>query len=398
MATEHMTRDPWRPGPEARAGRAGRETGVKRWAWKLGSVSGIDIYVHATFWLLVIWVALTHLSDGGWEAAGMGVALILSVFAIVVLHELGHALVARRFGVRTRDITLYPIGGIASLERIPEKPIQEFLVALAGPAVNVALGVVLYVAAALLEGPLDAGALAVVGGPFLTKLFFINLTIVVFNLIPAFPMDGGRVLRALLALRMDYTRATEVAARVGQGLAFLFGLIGLFSSPMLVFIALFVWLGAQQEYSLARLRSALEGIPVRSAMITDFRTLAPGDLLSHAVEIVIAGSQHDFPVVENGKLVGLLTRVELARGLAQEGSGALVANFMDRNPRVVDPSEMVTAVIPRIQQNDRGSLLVVDKQGTLVGMLTAENVGELVMLKGALHGQGRGGRDAFAPG
>jgi Zn-dependent protease/predicted transcriptional regulator len=365
-------------------------SGPSRWAWKLGQVLGIGIYVHATFWLLVLWIGLSYLvASGSALAAFSGVALVLCVFGIVVFHELGHALVARSFGIRTRDITLYPIGGVASLERIPERPVQELLVTLAGPAVNVLLGALLFVVLALGNEPIDANALLLPSGSFLVKLFFINLTIAVFNLIPAFPMDGGRVLRALLALRMDYVRATEVAARIGQALAIVFGLIGVYTNPMLILIALFVWLGAKHESSFAQLRSALAGIPVRRAMVTDFRTLSRGDELGQAADLLIAGSQGDFPVVEAGRPVGLLTRTELSEGLARAGVAAPVGAWMKQDFDVVGEAERVDVVMNRIREQE-AAVLVIDEHGLLVGMLTPENLAELMMLARALRRDNQG--------
>ena len=216
-------------------------------SWKLGKIAGIDVFVHATFFILVAWVALSaYLPRGSASAAANGVASILTVFGVVVPHELGHDLAARRFGIATREITLLPIGGISRLERMPEDPRQELQVALAGPAVNVALAAAAY-AALLVFGSGGIDHLSVTEGSFLTRLLSINLSLALFNLLPAFPMDGGRVFRALLALRMDRAKATEVAARTGQAMAVLFGVVGIFFSPMLVLIALFVWMGAAQE-------------------------------------------------------------------------------------------------------------------------------------------------------
>lgn len=289
-----------------------------RWSWRVGSIFGIDLYVHATFLILLGWVAFSHLAQGhGLRVAIEGLALILAVFGVVVLHELGHALTAKRFGIRTRDIMLLPIGGIASLERMPEKPTQELLVAFAGPAVNVVLALGLAGLIVLTGGTLEPASMHVVGGPFLTKLMWINVSLAVFNLMPAFPMDGGRVLRAALAFRMDYTRATEVAARIGQAMALLFGIIGLLANPMLLLIAFFVWMGAQQESALVQLKYALSGVPIRSAMITEFRSLGPAEPLSRASELMLAGFQHDFPVIDDGKLVGILTRDDIVKGLAE---------------------------------------------------------------------------------
>ena len=296
-----------------------------KWSWRVGRIAGIDLYVHVTFVILVGWVALSHyLARRSGADALMGVAFILTLFAIVVLHELGHALTARRFGIPTRDITLLPIGGVARLERMPEDPKQELLVALAGPAVNVMLAGILFLVVDLGPGLAPYGEVVRVGGSFLDQMLWVNVSLAAFNLLPAFPMDGGRVLRALLAMRMEYVRATQVAAGIGQAMAVLFGFVGLFTNPFLVFIALFVWLGAAAEASTVQMRSALGNIPVRKAMITDFRVLAPQDPLGRAVDHVLAGFQQDFPVVEHGQVAGVLTRADLLSALARRGQEARV--------------------------------------------------------------------------
>jgi predicted transcriptional regulator len=223
-----------------------------------------------------------------------------------------------------------------------------------------------------------------VGGNFLDQLFWVNVTLAVFNLLPAFPMDGGRVLRALLALRMDYVKATQIAASIGQAIAIVFGFLGLFSNPFLVFIAFFVWLGAAQEASMVQLRSALSGIPVSRAMITDFRTLAPEDSLTVAASHVLAGFQQDFPVQAQGKLVGILPRGHLIAGLADKGETATVGELMQSNFQTVEPGEMLEAVFQRLQESPQQALPVL-KQGELVGLLTAENLGELLMIRDALQ-------------
>ncbi len=355
------------------------------WSWRLGKIAGIDVYVHFTFLLLLGWVAISHYTESGSIAnAVRGLAFILTLFAIVVLHELGHALAARRFGIPTRDITLLPIGGVARLERMPEKPSQELIVALAGPAVNVILAALLYLWLSLSSGLQPTQQAMQVGGNFLDQLFWVNVTLAVFNLLPAFPMDGGRVLRALLALRMDYVKATQIAASIGQAIAIVFGFLGLFSNPFLVFIAFFVWLGAAQEASMVQLRSALSGIPVSRAMITDFRTLAPEDSLTVAASHVLAGFQQDFPVQAQGKLVGILPRGHLIAGLADKGETATVGELMQSNFQTVEPGEMLEAVFQRLQESPQQALPVL-KQGELVGLLTAENLGELLMIRDALQ-------------
>jgi Zn-dependent protease len=247
---------------------------IMKWSWKLGEVAGIGVYMHMTFLLLIGWVVLSYWLQGNSVAATLvGVGFILALFGCVVLHELGHALMAKKYGIKTRDITLLPIGGVARLERIPDDPRQELWVALAGPAVNVVIAGVLLIWI-YLSGGLGAlqPLLMVTSGSFVERLMAVNLILVVFNMIPAFPMDGGRVLRALLAMRLEYTRATQIAASLGQAIALLFGFLGLLINPFLLFIALFVWIGAAQEASLVQMKSALAGIPVRRAMVTDFRT------------------------------------------------------------------------------------------------------------------------------
>ena len=355
-----------------------------RWSWKVGAIAGIGLYVHATFLLIVGWVGLSSWSqDHSLAAALAAVIFVLALFACVVLHELGHALTARKFGIRTRDITLLPIGGVARLERMPDDPRQELWVALAGPAVNVAIAALLG-CWLLLSGATEwLAGVSLTGGSFLQRMLALNLVLALFNMIPAFPMDGGRVLRALLATRMEYTRATQYAAALGQALAFVFGFVGFFSNPFLLFIALFVWIGAEQETSMVQMRSALGGIPVRQAMVTDFRTLAPHDSLQRAIELILSGSQQDFPVTDDGHVRGVLTRADLMLALAQQ-AGPTVADVMRSEFQVADPSEMLETAFRRLQDCACRVLPVVNR-GELVGLLTAENVGEFLMIQAALE-------------
>ena len=366
-----------------------------KWSWRLGSVAGIALYVHATFLLLLAWVAIgEYQSSRDAAAAFNGVVFVLAVFATVVLHELGHALTARRYGIRTRDITLLPIGGVARLERMPRDPKQELVVALAGPAVNVVIAAVLYLILRVTGGvPAVADSAAIsenfLERAFLARLLAVNIWLVLFNLIPAFPMDGGRVLRALLAMRSgDYARATERAARVGRFFALVFGVLGLFviNNPFLVFIALFVWLGAAGEAAAAQTTASLEGVPIQRLMITDVRTIAPGDPLSRPVDLILDGFQQDFPVVENGTVQGMLTRSTLFKALRERGETALVRDVMARDFAHAGPTELADDVIGRLKESG-GHALPVLRNGELLGVLTMDNVGEYVMVQAALKGE-----------
>src|SRR5687767_5745891 len=323
-----------------------------RWQWKLGTFAGIDVFIHATFLLLIGWIGYSYwLQYGTLAKVVEGILFILALFLCVVLHEYGHALTARKYGLKTRDITLYPIGGVARLERMPDQPIEELWVAIMGPAVNVVIAALLFVYLYLSRGIVPMTDLTVASGSFLARLMAVNITLVVFNLIPAFPMDGGRVLRALLAMRMDYVRATQIAANIGQGLAFLLGLFGLFNNPFLLFIAFFVWIGASQEASMVQMRNSISGIPVTHAMQTQFETLSPSDRLDRVVSLILAGSQQDFPVVEDGQFVGVLTRDDFIRALSQKGQDTPVIDVIRRNVPSVDSHEMVEMALMRLQES-----------------------------------------------
>ena len=356
-----------------------------KWQWKLGRFAGIDVFVHATFVLLIGWVGYSQwLENRNWGDVFNGILFILALFLCVVLHEYGHALTARRYGIKTRDITLYPIGGVARLERMPEKPVEELWVALMGPAVNVVIGALLLIYLLATNTLVPFNQVTVGSGSVLERLMIVNFTLVLFNLLPAFPMDGGRVLRALLAMRMDYVRATQVAAYIGQGMAFVLGFIGLFGNPFLLFIALFVWIGASQEAGAVQVKNSLGGLPVTRAMLTDFRTLSPRDSLSQVVAYILAGSQHDFPVVDaNGRVAGILERDAFMRALTEHGQSVPVMDFIRRDLPELDSHEMLEMALTRLQESGTKTLPVTHA-GQLVGMVTMENITEYLMIRSAL--------------
>ena len=359
-----------------------------KWSLKLGKLLGIDVYLHFTFLLLLAFLGFVYWrSTQNVEAALRGVAFIVALFGCVVLHELGHALMARRYGIKTRDITLLPIGGIARLERMPEKPLQEFWVALAGPAVNVIIAAVLLVGLAATDGFTPVKEISVTGGSFWQRLMVLNLALVAFNLLPAFPMDGGRVLRALLAMRLGRRRATAIAANVGQGMAILFGIVGFFYNPFLVFIGIFVYLGAQAEASMVEMQSALAGLRVRDAMMTRFRTLAAQDTLAKAVEELLAGSQQDFPVIEDDQPIGILRRNDLVKALAQGRRDAAVTDGMSHDCETVDEATSLKSAVESMRERQCATVPVM-AGGRVVGLLTLEHITEMIMVNAAMEHQG----------
>lgn len=352
-----------------------------RWSFAIGRIAGIKLQIHVTFLLLLAAVPLFMASDV--RDAVQVTLVLLSLFACVVLHELGHALAARRYGIATREIVLLPIGGLARLERMPEKPSQELVVALAGPLVNVGI-------AGLLAGGLALAGRDLVevvmhsGEGYFEFLLAANITMIVFNLVPAFPMDGGRVLRALLAMRMPFVRATRIASVVGQAFALLFAVLGVFvlKSPTLVFIALFVFMAAGEERALVQTRTSVSGVPVASAMVTQFDTLDTRDELKRAVALLMAGSQQDFPVLEDGRLLGMLSRADLVRALRQEGDEAPVGRVARLDVEPVDASALLENTIARMREQAAGALPVTS-HGRLVGVLTLENVAEYLLVQEA---------------
>lgn len=356
-----------------------------KWSFKLVKIAGIDVKVHLTFFLILIWFGYSYwAASKSITAVAQGLLFILLLFMFVVLHEFGHALVARKFGIKTRDITLLPIGGVAQLERMPRDPKQELWVALAGPAVNLLLAIILFGWLFLTNNLQNLTQLNLTSGSLIERLAIVNLTLMLFNLIPAFPMDGGRVLRALLALRMDYIKATQTAVIFGQAFALIFGIIGLFSDPIFLFIALFIWIGAGQENNGVQVKETFAGIPARRAMLTNFQTLSPSQRLHDAVSAILAGYQQDFPIMDGNKMVGVLTRPALMKTLAQEGETVNIASVMDRDFTSAEADEMLDTVADRLRNCGCSTVPVFD-DGVLVGLITMENIGEFLMIQSALR-------------
>lgn len=354
-----------------------------RWSLTIAEVRGIRIQVHVTFVLLIAWIALSYWQLTHTVSAVLdGVGFIFALFACVVLHELGHALTARRFGIRTRSITLLPIGGVAAVEKMPDDPRLEIVIALAGPVVSLAIALALYLFLQATGSLVDLAELGVSGGPFLQRLMIVNILLAVFNLLPAFPMDGGRVFRALLSLRLGNLAATRVAASVGQAMALLFALLGLLYNPFLFLIAVFIWIGAATEAGTAGIRYALADVRAADAMLTEFHSLAPGDSLAHAVQLTLAGSQKDFPVIEGDAVVGVLTQADMLRGLQSLGGEARVGSAMQAAPARVAHDQPMTEVLDRLQETPARLAVVMDGPRA-AGLIDLDNVLELIRIQAA---------------
>ncbi|MCL4836771.1 MAG: site-2 protease family protein [Thermoanaerobaculia bacterium] len=357
--------------------RAEAEEAGSPWAFRIGTALGIPIRIHFTFLLLLVWFGVRSTRMG--ETFLSGVGFILLLFGCVLLHELGHAAMAKVYQVRTREIVLYPIGGVARLERMPSGK-AELLIALAGPAVNLVLAGMLFAVMLVLQVRMPGSASELASGnSVLLQLLLVNASLFFFNLLPAFPMDGGRVLRATLTFFMSEERATAVAAGVGQGAAIVFGGLGLITGNfILVFIAFFVFLGAGQEAAFHRSRAAVQGLDARAAMITRFDALAPQDTLGKAAELLLTTHQHDFPVVDAwGRVAGLLHRGVLLEALARAGRETPVLEVMEREVAAVPPDAPLEEVLRLLQGRPSMPLLVVDG-GRLAGMITLENLTELI--------------------
>jgi Zn-dependent protease/CBS domain-containing protein len=361
-----------------------------KWSFRLFTFAGTEVRVHITFLLLLLFVAgQGFLSEHGLSAALESTLFITAMFTCVVLHEFGHALAARGYGIRTPDITLLPIGGVARLERMPRNPVQEFVVAVCGPLVNVIIAAAIWLVFGM-TAEVDTGYDFLKAGHFFEKLMVWNVFMVLFNMIPAFPMDGGRVLRAGLAMFMEYGKATRWAASLGQGIAMVVVIAMLLNKvpfhPMLVLIAFFIFMAAGQEAASVTQQEATRDLRVRDAMLTDFRSLPPGARLRDGVELLLAGAQQDFPVLDpQGGMQGMLTRHDLISSLAEKGADHPVAEVMRSCPAELRPAMDLSQALESLQNSECPALPVLDPvSGELVGLLTAENVGEALMVRAAL--------------
>lgn len=354
------------------------------WTLTIGSFQGTSIAVHFTFLLLLAWIGAVLWGAKGPAAALDGVVFILVLFACVVLHELGHATAARQYGIRTRNITLYPIGGLAALDRIPQAPVQEIVVALAGPAVNVVIALLLV---GLFGARIDIAVLDEFGTPeadFVSRLATTNLLLAVFNMIPAFPMDGGRVLRAVLGFNMLRAQATQVAARIGQLFAIALGFLGLLGNPVLVLIAIFVYLAAGTEAYSASLHDLAHGRPVTDAMISHFEALTPSATLEDASALLLSTTQHEFPVLdEDRRLVGFVGMRALVEGLAAQSRASRVTEVAVREIPICPVDATLERALDLLERTAAPAVAVVSPDQRVIGYVTLENLAEFFMIRSA---------------
>jgi Zn-dependent protease/CBS domain-containing protein len=355
------------------------------WSLNIGKIAGTAVRIHITFLIFLAWIFFASYADAGAEEAWSSLVFMVLLFTCVLAHEFGHIFTARAFGVPTPDVTLLPIGGVARLARIPEEPRQEFLIAIAGPAVNVVIGLALVLLAGAHLSIQALSSVESARNTLVDRLADVNLFLAAFNMIPAFPMDGGRVLRALLASRMGYTHATEVAAHIGQGMAFVLGLVGLLWSPLLIFIAIFVYLAASSEAHMVALRAMAHGVLVTQAMMTQFARLTREAYVDEAAQTLMRTSQSEFPVVDGeGRPVGVLARGDLVRAFKEHGPHARVADVMSANLPAVSQRSRLDEAFRLLQEASAPAVAVVDVDGRLVGLVTAETVGHMMMLRRSL--------------
>lgn len=349
-------------------------------------IAGIDVQIHWTFPLLIFWIVYNNVKAGlDTTQIIWSVLFILSLFACVTLHEFGHAMAARRYGIKTKDITLYPIGGVARLEKMPEKPAQELVVALAGPSVNFII--VLLLSPIMINADYTTGetsALIIHATNFLPMLGMLNLTLAVFNLIPAFPMDGGRVLRALLAMKLGRVKATQIAAGIGKLLAFGFIVIGFYGNPFLIFIGLFIILGASAEEKLITTQALIVELTARNAMMTNYITLEKEEPISKAIELLLGSQAKCFLIVDQGTPYGVIDRNDIIRGVKEFGEHQPIGLVTQTDLVYVNSTTPLNDVYMEFKIT-RTPLILVKDHDQLAGVIDTDNIAELIMIHQVRH-------------
>jgi Zn-dependent protease/predicted transcriptional regulator len=357
-----------------------------QWSYNLGKIFGIQFRIHVTFLMLLVFIFISGLFERGFDEAVTAVLFICAVFACVLIHEIGHSLIARRFGKEAKSITLLPIGGVATMEEIPEKPSQEIAIAIIGPFINLAIAALLYLFAERWTGVFVPNLYPESVSAFFSGLIGVNIMLAFFNLLPAFPMDGGRVLRGLLALKMEYVKATATAVFIGQGISLLFIFYGIFFNWWLALIGLFLYMGAGGENRHVMLRSVLKQIPVEDAMTTEYHSMRPDEPLSKALEHVFHGCQHDFPVVGDKGIEGILTRNQIIAAIHEKGIAMPISEVMDRNFGYINPHAPLDVVYQQLLASHKTAMAVTEGS-QLKGILSLDSISRYLMIQSALKGK-----------
>jgi Zn-dependent protease len=358
-----------------------------RYSLNLGKPFGIKVTVHWTFSLLIIWIVYIALRQGlGFSQILMHILFILTLFLCVVLHEFGHSLVAIKLGGKVKSITLLPIGGMANITEMPERPRDEFLVSAAGPLVNIIIAGILWIYLGVFHSPdleqLDYTAVTIANFPVI--LLAANLFIVAFNLIPAFPMDGGRLFRSGLAMKMSKLKATRIASDVGKVFAVIFIFAGLFFNPFLIIIGFFVFLGAKGEYEMMRYQDILNNYTVRDIILTDYEKLEENETLEVAADKLAHISNRGYVITSNGEFRGLLTKNYLIKGLSVYGKNGIIKDVMNENIEPVDP-DMTLFDVYKNMQLKKYEMVPVKHNGKFEGVLDLENLNEFFMIRQAMQ-------------
>ncbi len=355
-------------------------------AFSVGKILGIKVYIHFSFFLIFVWRAYVAYTEEGMDASGIlfECLVVAAIFVCVLMHEYGHALAARRYGIPTRQIMLLPIGGVAQLERMPQNPKQELVVALAGPAVNVALALIL-LPVVLLQFPVSYFTswqyMDVLLDSFTARLLFVNIILLLFNLLPAFPMDGGRVLRALLGFWLSFTKATNIAARIGQAMAIGFIILGFYYNFFWILIGMFVFFGAEMELRMAKRKYISFGFSIRDAMQTDFTLLQATDSVQDALlKVLLAELEKDFLVADKGKITGVVSRQKITEALPYNAADILIADIMQTEIAKVSLNDPLDEVLQNMRLHNTSVLPVYDEEENFIGVISQASIHTQIVL------------------
>lgn len=363
-----------------------------KWSLFVGKIGGTKLYIHWTFVILLVWIFISNFRAGKDVQQGLwGVGFILILFACVLLHELGHAMAAKIYKIKTPKITLLPIGGVAQIEKMPEKPGQEFVVAIMGPLVNVVIGALVFLYLQISENfptlnEIKEMQLIDSGHELLFNLFIANIILFIFNLVPAFPMDGGRILRSLLLFSTNRKTATNIAARIGQIIAVVFVILGLMYNPWLVFIALFIFLGAGTEAAYESARASLEHHKVSEVLMHTYTRLSPQQTIEEVVEVLLDTQEKDFVVMEGENVVGTLSDRQMMIGLAKLGKQTTVAQVMNKDVIEFDLETALVDVYKQIMTVP-SSVFPISQNGRFIGIVNRDNINEFIQIQDAMDGK-----------